>query len=211
MTGSGDAERAYFRLTHAYLDWDLSRPDSLRDRYLGDLAGRLSPADRVVELGCGTGELVATVLAGRTRFAGVDRVAGRLARARQAAGGGSFVQADFTRLELRPGSLAAVVSLYALIHVPEAALAPLLHKTARWLRPDGLFVTALGSGCSAFGARPPVTVSCLPGKRQLALLEAAGLVVERQEVSVLGLADDSVEFTWCVARRSLATAVHDGD
>jgi SAM-dependent methyltransferase len=198
---AGDTERAYFRLTHAYLEWDLSRPDSLRDSYLGDLASRLEPADRVVELGCGTGELVAAFLVGTSRFTGVDRVASRLRRARQAVPDGSFVQADFTRLALRPGSLAAVVSLYALIHVPERALAPLLHAAGRWLRPGGLLVVALGSGCSVLGASPSAEISCLPRARQLAMIEAAGLTVERHDVSGLDTADGAVEFTWLAARR----------
>lgn len=197
---AGDTERAYFRLTHAYLEWDLSRPDSLRDRYLGDLARRLGPADPVVELGCGTGEMAGAVLAGASRFTGVDRVASRLRRARQAVPGGAFVQADFTRLAFAPASLAAVVSLYALIHVPEADLAPLLRAAARWLRPGGLLVAAVGSSCPALGASPPATISCVSHPRQLAMLRAAGLTVERHDVSGRDLAGGRVQFTWYLAR-----------
>jgi SAM-dependent methyltransferase len=201
VNAAGDAERSYFRLTHAYLDWDLAQPASLRDRYLTGLASRLHPADQVAELGCGTGELVAAVLSGVSRFVGVDRVTSRLQRARQAVPGASFIQADFSRLELAPGSLAAVVSLYALIHVPEAALGPLLHAVGRWLRPDGLLVVALGSACSALGDDPPGTISCLDRARQFAMIDAAGLAIEQHDVSGLALAGGSVEFTWCMARR----------
>ncbi|MFK0294063.1 hypothetical protein ACIQU6_26840 [Streptomyces sp. NPDC090442] len=71
----------------------------------------------------------------------------------------------------------AVVSFYALIHIPLAEQPPLLRSTAEWLRPGGCFVAPtgsddwtgtegnwLGSGGTCGGATrtPPPTVSGSP-------------------------------------------------
>jgi ubiquinone/menaquinone biosynthesis C-methylase UbiE len=56
----------------------------------------------------------------RLRVIGVDFSAVQLARARRLVPAARLVQADMTALHLRPASLDAVVSFYALIHVPLA-------------------------------------------------------------------------------------------
>jgi SAM-dependent methyltransferase len=201
MTDPPDAARRYFRLTHAYLDWDAAQPTSLRQRYLDGLAAGLTDADRVAELGCGTGRPAAAALSGPARFVGIDRIESRLRQARQAVPGAAFLAADFTRLEFGPAALAAVVSFYALIHVPRAGLQPLLSAVARWLRPGGEFVAALGSGCSALGRTPPATVSCVAAPQLVAMLGQAGLRVQRHDVSRLATAAGWVEFTWISAIR----------
>jgi SAM-dependent methyltransferase len=53
-----------------------------------------------------------------------------------------LVQADMTRFALRPGSVDAVASFYALGHVPSGQHAPLFHAIAGWLRPGGVLLTS---------------------------------------------------------------------
>ena len=50
-----------------------------------------------------------------------------------------------TALRLRPASVDAVVSFYALIHVPLADQQPLFPRIRRWLRPGGLFLAIVGA------------------------------------------------------------------
>lgn len=202
--GGTEASRGYFRLTHRYLEADARRPEPLRDRYLAavldDGGSRGYTRDAVVELGCGTGVPVAASLARVARVVGVDLVADRLAAARDAVPDALFVRADMTRLGFAPGSVCAVVSFYAMIHVPDAGLPALFASIARWLRPGGLFVAALGSGCSLFGWHPPARVSCVPVPRLLDMLGAAGLGVVGHEVDGLDSPAGSVRFLWVVAR-----------
>jgi SAM-dependent methyltransferase len=93
-------------------------------RYAGwvaELAGLLPPGARVVDLGCGAGIPATRELAGHgLQVIGVDFSAVQLRRARRLVPAASLIQADMTALQLRPASADAVVSLYALIHVPLA-------------------------------------------------------------------------------------------
>jgi cyclopropane fatty-acyl-phospholipid synthase-like methyltransferase len=55
------------------------------------------------------------------------------------------VQADMTVLHLRAASLDAVVSFYALIHVPLADQQTLFPRLRGWLRPGGYFLAITGA------------------------------------------------------------------
>ena len=55
------------------------------------------------------------------------------------------MQADMTALHLKPGSLDAVVSFYALIHVPLADQQALFPRIRSWLRPGGYFLAIVGA------------------------------------------------------------------
>lgn len=118
-------------------------------RYAGwvaELAGLLRPGARVLDLGCGNGIPATRELAGRgLQVIGVDFSAVQLGRARWLVPAARLVQADMAALQLAPASLDAVVSFYALIHLPLADQRPLLRRIRSWLRPTGLFLTIVGA------------------------------------------------------------------
>jgi SAM-dependent methyltransferase len=119
-------------------------------RYFGwaaELAGLLPPGAQVVDLGCGAGIPATRDLAGHgLRVIGVDFSAVQLRRARRLVPAARLVQADMTALHLRPASADAVVSFYALIHVPLADQQALLPRIRDWLRPGGYFLAIVGAG-----------------------------------------------------------------
>ena len=119
-----------------------SRDNPVRLHWVGQLLGCLQPDSLVVDLGCGPGEPATRLLSEHHRVIGVDASAVQLRLARQAAPKALLVQADMTRLVLRPGSLDAVASFYALGHVPAERHGALLASIARWLRPGGLLLTS---------------------------------------------------------------------
>lgn len=118
-------------------------------RYAGwvaELAGLLRPAARVVDLGCGAGVPATRELAGHgLRVAGVDFSAVQLRRARRLVPAASLIRADMTALQLRPSSTDAVVSFYALIHLPLADQQALFPRIRGWLRPGGYFLAIVGA------------------------------------------------------------------
>ena len=118
-------------------------------RYTGwaaELAGLLQPGARVVDLGCGAGIPATRELAGHgLQVIGVDFSAVQLRRARRLVPVASLIQADMTALQLRPASADAVVSLYALIHVPLADQQALFPRIRDWLRPGGYFLAIVGA------------------------------------------------------------------
>ena len=118
-------------------------------RYAGwvaELAGLLPAGAEVLDLGCGAGIPATRELTDhRMRVIGVDFSAVQLGRARRLVPAARLVQADMTGLHLQPASLDAVVSFYALIHVPLRDQQVLFPRIRRWLRPGGYLLAITGA------------------------------------------------------------------
>jgi len=113
--------------------------------WLAELTARLPARADVVDVGCGSGVPVASTLAALGhRVTGVDLSEMQVTRARERVPTATFIHADATTVDFAPGSLDAVVSLYALIHVPLDEQLPLLTRIAGWLRPGGVFLATMG-------------------------------------------------------------------
>ncbi len=144
--------RGYEAISRAYRDDDgRANPatEERTDRYAGwvdDLARLLGPHARVLDLGCGAG-VPATKLLTERGFdvLGLDISAVQIKRARELVPRATFEQADMVTWEHEPGSFDAVVSFYALIHVPLQDQRDLLPKIRRWLRPGGYLLAIVGS------------------------------------------------------------------
>ena len=144
--------RGYDAISRAYRADDGSAAGSSAEdvsRYadwVADLAARLPAGAGVLDLGCGAGVPATRELTSHgLRVLGVDFSAVQLGRARRLVPDAAFVQADMTALSLRQGSLDAIVSLYALIHVPLPDQRELLPRLRRWLRPGGHFLATVGA------------------------------------------------------------------
>jgi SAM-dependent methyltransferase len=106
------------------------------DRALLDAFAEVTAGGAVLDVGCGPGH-VAAYLAGRgARSVAVDLSTAMCVVARRDAGVPALV-ADMTALPFRDGTVAGVVSLYAVIHLDEVARAAAYREFARVLRPDG--------------------------------------------------------------------------
>jgi SAM-dependent methyltransferase len=115
--------------------------------WTAELAGLLPSGARVVDLGCGAGIPATRELADHgLRVLGVDFSAVQIRRAHQLVPAASFVQADMTSFGLRPASVDAVVSFYAMIHLPLADQQALFPRVRAWLRPGGYFLAIVGAG-----------------------------------------------------------------
>lgn len=144
--------RGYDAISVAYRSDDGQAASSSAEdvrRYAGwvaELAGRLPAGATVADLGCGIGLPATLALTGHgLRVIGVDFSAVQLARARHLVPAARLVQADMTALHLRPASLDAVVSFYALIHVPLADQQALFPRIRNWLRPGGYLLAITGA------------------------------------------------------------------
>lgn len=118
-------------------------------RYAGwvdELASLLPRRAVVLDLGCGAGVPATRELADRSlRVIGVDFSAVQLSRARRLVPAARLVQADTTALHLQSASVHAVVSFYALIHVPLGDQQALFPRIRSWLRPGGYLLAITGA------------------------------------------------------------------
>ncbi|MHB8538114.1 MAG: ubiquinone/menaquinone biosynthesis methyltransferase [Candidatus Dormibacteria bacterium] len=92
----------------------------------------LEPGARVVDLGCGTGDLCRVLGRAGLRALGVDMAAGMLAKARTAA---PLVRADALQLPLGDAAVDGAISGFALRNVVD--IAACFHEAARVIRPGG--------------------------------------------------------------------------
>jgi len=110
---------------------------------LAPLIERLPAGARVLDLGCGAGVPITKALAGRFDVTGVDFSPAQLALARRQVPAARFVEADMTRCELAAESFDAVVSFFAIFHLPRDEHGPLFGRVRDCLKPGGYFLATL--------------------------------------------------------------------
>ena len=176
-----------------------------RREWEDELVARLEEGARVLELGCGSGTPETKRLAQRFAFTGVDISPRQVERARAAIPEVEFLCADFTELELPPGSFDAVASFYVFNHVPRELLAPLLGRIHAWLVPGGLLLTAFGQsdnpGWRGEWLGAETFFSGFPPAVNSRLVREAGFAIERDEVVSFETPDGTDRFQWVLARR----------
>lgn len=193
----------YDELGPRYRDLFASSP--ARMRYAQRVRHRLAPGSVVVDLGCGPGEPATRLLAVDHHVLGVDLSAGQLGLAVSAAPSALLVRADIADFALRPGSVDAVVSFFALGHLPPPAHAPLFAAIATWLRPGGLLLTTtprIPGDMVENWIGVPMYFGGIGDEATLAAVTASGLAVEASEMTAEHEPDGQLSrFHWLTATK----------
>ncbi len=113
--------------------------------WLEPIVEELAPGAPVLDLGCGCGIPASRLLAERFAVTGVDISPVQIRRAQSLVPQANFLLDDMTAVSFPPGSFAAVVSLYAIIHVPLAEQPALIESVYRWLQESGLALMSVGN------------------------------------------------------------------
>lgn len=170
--------------------------------WLEELLARLTTPSRVLDLGCGSGVPVALTLADAGhQVTGVDLSEVQVRRARERVPAATFIQADATKLDLPADGFHAVVSFFALIHIPLDEQQELLRRIAAWLRPGGLFVATVGTTAwtgseeNWLDGKVPMWWSHADAHTTQTWLEAAGFAIDRQEFVPEGTAGHTLLWT----------------
>jgi cyclopropane fatty-acyl-phospholipid synthase-like methyltransferase len=197
-------QAGYDLIGSRYRDWSSTSEGRLA--FVQQVLSQLERDSLVLELGCGPGEPATRLLAEVHRVIGVDVSSAQLRLAREAAPSAWLVQADMTRLSLMENSVDAVVSFYALGHVPSHQHAPLFAAIAHWLRPGGLLLTSTpltaGDSVEDGWLGVPMFFGGIGAAATQHAVEDAGLTIERWDVVPEDEGDGkTVEFGWVTARR----------
>ena len=175
----------YVRIGDRYVDWAARIADDPRDRFVAELEARLETGAQVIDLGCGAGVPTGSRLAERFTVLGIDVSA--------------------AQLDLPDASFDAVVALYSITHVPREAHPELFQRIARWLRPGGLFLAALGArgGEDWLGEWLGVEMffSSWDAATNRRLLRDAGLRLVLDDVVTMHEPEGPATFFWALARR----------
>jgi SAM-dependent methyltransferase len=198
----------YDALGPRYHSWSAGSP--VRLTYVSRVLDRLRPGSVVVDLGCGPGDPATRLLAADHHVLGVDVSLVQLRLAAAAAPSALLVRADITEFSLRPGSVDAVVSFYALGHLPPSAHASLFAAVSTWLRPGGLLLTSTpvlpGSSIDDNWLGVPMYFGGIGPEPTRAAVVSAGLTFESSE---LALEDEgtgqAAHFHWITATKPATT------
>jgi cyclopropane fatty-acyl-phospholipid synthase-like methyltransferase len=107
------------------------------------LLEKLSPASRVLDLGCGAGVPITRALAQRFEVVGLDFSARQIELARRQVSIARLVIGDISSCEFATGSFDAVVSFFAIFHTRRESHGDLFRRIHRWLKPGGYFLATL--------------------------------------------------------------------
>ncbi len=134
----------YDAVSYAYRG-DVEAEDCvLYHHWLDELLPLLTPGAPVLDLGCGCGIPVAKRLARTHQVTGVDISSVQIQRARQLVPKARFLCVDMMALTFPSNHFEAIVSFYAIIHVPLDEQPQLFEKMKHWLKPGGYLMLTVG-------------------------------------------------------------------
>ena len=112
--------------------------------WLERLSSRIEPGVRVLDLGCGCGVPVASILASGFQVTGVDFSDVQIDRARRLVPKATFLCSDMAIVEFDADSFEAVVCLYSLFHLPIEEQRPFLRRVHCWIAQKGFLLITVG-------------------------------------------------------------------
>jgi hypothetical protein len=109
-----------------------------------------------------------------------------------------------TAFDLEPESVAGVVALYSMIHVPRERLGPTFRRIRRWLVPGGAFLATFTArdnpGAIEDWLGTEMFFSGFAPQETIGLLRDAGFTIARDEVIAIREPEGEVSFHWVLAR-----------
>lgn len=105
----------------------------------------LKYGDPVLDLGCGCGMPATEILAERFLVTGVDISPVQIERARRLVPAAQFMCRDMSEVEFPPENFGAIVSFFAIIHLPVEEQQNMVRKLSRWLRPGRYLLVTVGT------------------------------------------------------------------
>ena len=176
-----------------------------RMRWLRKVLTRLEPGSSVLDLGCGSGDPADVEIAKLHQVTGVDISKAQIGLARRNVPQGKFINEDLGSLDFPEGFFDAVVSFYALEHLPREQHGQILKRIHDWLKPGGLLLFSYEKGNRSdetvewlgapmfFSLFDPQTITGLVKDADFEIIESA---VESQLEQ-----DRAVHYLWTLARR----------
>jgi len=115
-------------------------------KVLRNFAAKIGPRSKVLDAGCGSGYPVTTYLSERFETIGVDISEEQIKLAKENAPKATFIHQDMTKLDFPDEYSGAIVSFYAIFHIPREEHYELLKNFYRMLQPKGLALLVFSMG-----------------------------------------------------------------
>ncbi len=187
MIQSEIVARAYDAMHIAY---QLHRNTLRTNKFVAKLLKRLPAQSSVLDLGCGSGDPVAgQLIAGGHLVTGIDLSPKQIVLARKSYPTGNFFVKDMMSLKPQEFKVDAVVSFYALFHIPRANHQAMLHLWSTFLPKNGWLLLSMGD-CDFEGfhtlCNERVWSSHFGPETNRQMVTDAGFVIDFEEMDTSG-------------------------
>lgn len=133
----------YNKCANAYAN---NRDLFTNQKYLEDLEKHLPKNSSVLDIGCGSGIPIDQFLLEKGfKVTGIDISDEQIKLAQQNIPNGHYYVRDMTEIDFPANSFDAIVSFYAIFHIPREEHLPLLKKLYQVLKPNGYLLISMGA------------------------------------------------------------------
>jgi len=183
----------------------LEREEWPRLRRLRELLASLPDGASVLDAGCGNGRPALAAIAERHAATGIDVSAVQAERARRHVPGATVLHSDMLSADFAAQAFDAIVSFYAVEHVPRERHAELFSRFCSWLRPGGLLLFTVESLAThdtvGEWLGEPMFFSQFGPDETMELVRGAGFAILRHERETQLEGTTEIEYLWVLARR----------
>jgi len=196
-------EQGYDRVAHDYarLEGETKWP---RMRWLRKMLNELDPGSSVLDLGCGAGDPADVEIAREHRVTGVDISQAQIELARRNVPAGNFIHGDAASVEFPAASFDAVVSFYALEHIPREEHKTIFRRIHQWLRPRGFLLLSTEAGDVAGVVdqwlNVPMYFSSFDPETVKRLVNQTGFEIVETEIESQSEQGAEIPYLWLAAR-----------
>jgi ubiquinone/menaquinone biosynthesis C-methylase UbiE len=138
-------EQGYIQVAYDYARLEGSRKWP-RMTWLKKLLNCLEPGSSILDLGCGSGDPADIEIAKKHMVTGVDISQTQINLALQKVPGGHFIHGDVETMNFPSASFDAIVSFYAIEHIPREKHKDVLGRIHRWLKAGGFLLLSMEAG-----------------------------------------------------------------
>jgi cyclopropane fatty-acyl-phospholipid synthase-like methyltransferase len=169
------------------------------------LLNELKPGSSILDLGCGSGDPADIEIAREHSVTGVDISQAQIALARRNVPAGTFIHGDAGTVEFPTASFDAVVSFYALEHIPRTEHALLFRRIHRWLRSGGFLLMSHeadeAEGLISQWLGVPMFFSCFDLETVKGLITSAGFEIIETKIEIQVEGGIEIPYHWLLARK----------
>jgi ubiquinone/menaquinone biosynthesis C-methylase UbiE len=197
-------EQGYDQVAYDYacLEGEIKWP---RMQWIKELLDRLEPSSSVLDLGCGSGDPADIEIAKKHKVTGVDISQTQINLARRKVPNGHFIHGDAASVDFPSASFDAVISFYALEHIPRGEHGSVLGHIYQWLKAGGYLLISMEAGdyddVMGEWLGVPMFISCFNPEmtKQLVVHEGFAVLETAIETQIEGKTE--IPFHWILARK----------
>lgn len=127
-------------------------PNEIEQYFLEKLVGKIGAKAKVLDFGCGTGLPFDKFLVERgVDLTGIDISQKHIKLAKKNVSEAKFIKGDFSRFDFGEQKFNAIISLYAIFHIPRGEHKDLFVKINNLLTKNGVILVTLGTSGSEYG------------------------------------------------------------